>query len=686
MVRGTRHSGVRWWVAAWLLAAAAAGGEIDPLTIDDPTVDEARALVRTHPRSPGTGVGDLTTVGGRLELPGITRLEPAAATALAMHQGILALPGLVDPSAEVVGRLVGGNCTFVVLGIERLRPDVATAAASSGSTVAFTRLASLTPDAAAALAAKRRGTIVFGGLRRLSIESVRPLAAAPSRLQFPDATEVDVEAVGLLARRGSEGLRLPAVTAVDDKLAAACAEARGVVMLSGVRSLSPSAAIILGASPAVLLDLSGLETLPPEVAAGLAARGGRTLLDGVRELSPEAARKLVNRPEKRGSFSLGGLVAPTIAVIDALAEGGSRVTVGGCRELDDATAARLAGATVVLRSVAIERLDSVPLAKRLASQRRPQLPAVGSLTPEAAAALAECRGAVELPVVEELSDEVAEAFRGSVASLSLPGLRRISPRAAAALAARPGKGLSLGLSAVAADVAATLATCRGDLALPALASLEPATAAALATHEGKLVVACPDLTPAVAAGFAGRGGSLWLLRCPSIDAAAARALATGTGTLVLPDVATLSVAAASAFAAHEGRVTLAGLRTIEPAVAEVLLGGDRVAFDWRLVTRLTPAAAARVAARRSGVVLDGIEVLESADAVEVARILARKQGSLALPSLRRLSWDTLAALLEKPDVRLPPLDWLEFIPEPASGHEDDFGLPDAALERRPLPR
>jgi hypothetical protein len=94
--------------------------------------------------------------------------------------------------------------------------------------------------------------------------------------------------------------------------------------------------------------------------------------------------------------------------------------------------------------------------------------------------------------------------------------------------------------------------------------------------------------------------------------------------------------------------------------------------------------ATALAKRQEEISLDGIEALDSRDAVAIARALATKRGPLALPKLKKLSPKTLLALLEKEDIEIPALDELELISEPDGSPTEDFVIPER-LERRKKP-
>jgi hypothetical protein len=68
--------------------------------------------------------------------------------------------------------------------------------------------------------------------------------------------------------------------------------------------------------------------------------------------------------------------------------------------------------------------------------------------------------------------------------------------------------------------------------------------------------------------------------------------------------------------------------------------------------------------------------------VAIAKALAKRQGPLALPNLKRISPKTLTALIEKKDVEIPPIETLELIPEPDGSPTEDFVIPEGFQGRR----
>ncbi|MFM9059810.1 MAG: hypothetical protein ACKOSQ_11925 [Planctomycetaceae bacterium] len=82
--------------------------------------------------------------------------------------------------------------------------------------------------------------------------------------------------------------------------------------------------------------------------------------------------------------------------------------------------------------------------------------------------------------------------------------------------------------------------------------------------------------------------------------------------------------------------------------------------------------------------LNNVTAIDSPDAVEIARALAKIEGRIALPNLKRISPKTLAALIAKEDVVIPLIETLELIPEPDGSPTDDFVIPKGFQERQRL--
>jgi len=318
------------------------------------------------------------------------------------------------------------------------------------------------------------------------------------------------------------------------------------VMVAGLAvAARPAAAQGVAAIP-----WSALTSLTPEQARGWAALenlprestldGTWHTLDKVGSLSPEAAAELV-KPKRQ--LSLNGLteLSPEIAAILARhpAAGGfgsADLRLNGLKGLSPEAAEALAAHEGKVLLYGLERLDSVPLARKLARQWGELRLGVTQLSPEIAAELAKHRGTEEDKTRPGL---VLRRQDGAASVLRLDNIRSLSVEAAEALAAH-----------------------EGVLVLNGLESLVPAVAAALARRTGNAKT--------------NRPGTLVLNGLPAISPEAATALAAFPGELVLKAITELSSEGAAALARHKGRLHLTGLERISPAALESLRGHPNV--------------------------------------------------------------------------------------------------------------
>lgn len=260
------------------------------------------------------------------------------------------------------------------------------------------------------------------------------------------------------------------------------------------------------------------------------------------------------------------------------------------------------------------------------------------------------------------------AFKGVY--LGFPALPRIDAATAKELVGFQGARLHLGgLTKLDADAALALVMSKAwDGELPGLRRLRADTAKALARF---------------------RGESLRLNGVEHLDADAAEALADFEGAeLHLDGLRRLEPAAAKALAAFQGRVTLGRLVRLDVEAARALAGfsgsfdvpkGVRARF--LAANPLTAETAAAWAALSDGN-LPQITAFEAPDSVAVARVLAARQGPLALPNLARISPKTLAALIENEEIEIPLIETLDIILEPDGSGNDDFVIPAPVEERQ----
>jgi hypothetical protein len=252
-------------------------------------------------------------------------------------------------------------------------------------------------------------------------------------------------------------------------------------------------------------NFDALTTLTPEVAEVLVNSDGALSFNGLTELLPETAAVLAKHPPVKqfgyADLRLNGLKTISPKAAEALAAHQGKVLL-----------------------YSLEKLDSLPLAQKLARQWGELRLGITELSPPIAAELAKHRGTDEdktrpgvifrrqdgaasvlrIDNLASLSPETAEALAAPEGVLVLNGLTSLPPEAAASLAKRIGNGNAVrsngssvtakrtgtlvlnGLETLSTESAAALAAFTGELVLKAITELPPDTAAALAQHQGRL--------------------------------------------------------------------------------------------------------------------------------------------------------------------------------------------------------
>lgn len=270
-------------------------------------------------------------------------------------------------------------------------------------------------------------------------------------------------------------------------------------------ALTPEKAreIVAGTLP-TKTDLSGifvrfdaLTTITADVAAVLAEVKQPLSFNGLTEISPEAATALARHPPN-----------PQL--------GSAHLRLNGIKRLSPEAAAALATHEGKLLLYSLERLDSIPLAQKLARDLGEIRLGLSELSPQIAAELCKHRGThdpkrpglrrwdgaasiLRLDNIERLSPETAEALAAHEGLLVLNGLTSLDPQVAASLAKRTGNsehkrdGINRtgtlvlnGLSSISTETAVALAAFKGDLVLKGIRELSPEAAAALAKQKGRL--------------------------------------------------------------------------------------------------------------------------------------------------------------------------------------------------------
>jgi hypothetical protein len=240
--------------------------------------------------------------------------------------------------------------------------------------------------------------------------------------------------------------------------------------------------------------------------------------DALTTLTPEVAEVLVKHEGSLSFNSLTNLMPETAAVLAKHAPvkqfGYADLRLNGLKTLSPKAAEALAAHQGKVLLYSLEKLDSIPLAQKLARQWGELRLGVRELSPPIAAELAKHRGTDEdrtrpgvilrrqdgaasvlrLDNITSLSPETAEALAAHEGVLVLNDLTSLAPDVAASLAKRLGNRKTKrhgtlvlnGLETLSTDSATALAAFTGELVLKAIPELKPDTAAALAKHQGRL--------------------------------------------------------------------------------------------------------------------------------------------------------------------------------------------------------
>jgi len=683
---------------------------------------------------------ELAAFGGEALFLGVTELSEAAFRSLMKFRRRLYLPRLARipaGAAESMADYRGPGLS--ILGLATLSTEEARVLAGLGNrwNGRLPNVKNLSPETAAALTGFKGVNKVANRVVRLeldgaslSAETVRELARFPGVLLLWGITQAVLsdDMLAALAEYNGAGLGLGGLTAISPELAERLATTFAIkfLFLDDVTELSPEAAQALAGFPGTV-SLDGLTEVSPELVRALGDLNKRSL-KGVTALSPEAAAAMI---EGVRGFSLTlNLTSLPADTAKELAQGQRNdLILDRLTELSDEAAAALGGSRLTnlwLRGLtdlspgAAKGLAGLKAAGNLGPTLR--LDSLRSLSPEAAEAFAASTITyLELSGLETLSAGTARALARSKAfSGSLPNLTTLSADAAAALGtfagnkSGGGKLNLFGLTTLDAEAARGLAAFRGNLELDGLTEIDPETAAALATYDGpKLSLAglktlsaetaaelakakswngglsslrsLSDEAAAALAGFEGKGLGI---SGPPLSDRAVQALAGFRGASLYLFVPRLSDESVRALAAFKGdSLSLAGL--VEPPAGLAALLPEFACknlslhpWEYYLGSRqpVTPADARLVAAYagrlRKTCVLPGIEGFETPRAIEIARILAASPGSLSIPNLRRVSPRTLSALIERDNVELPPIEFIELILEPDGSFNDDFVIPE----------
>ena len=546
------------------------------------------------------------------------------------------------------------------------------------------------------------------GVTELDTDRVRAFADYDGVVTLPDVTVLTPRTAAALAAFGESSwgaaVELPGVGVVAPDAAAALSKCSALVALPHLRELSVDTARALAAHEGIGLVLGGLATLPPDVAAALAKTKSMQglLLPDLEALDSEP---LARRLARQDNVFLPRVTAITVPVAKALRdnEGGGLIlpslqdaspdlarqlvgagyywlTLGGSDKLSPEAAAILADHAGQLTLTSRLPFSAAAAAKLAAHDGLLSLPHLPELPADVARALEAHQGSLALGGVTRLTVESATALAPHAGGLFLPAVGALTPKVAAVLAPRISTVVLAGVKSIDVATATALAKhCRDELALGGLTDLSPEVAAALATFEGRLALpAVTALTPETARSLANHEGTLALESLTELPTEVAVELARHEGELDLHGIQSLSTPAARALATAPGRLSLASLINLTPEAATALLQRKDSLYLSALeyVDRIDSLPVAELlVAEFDDLELANLTTLDGPQAVAIAAVLARTRGSLALPSLEKITPRALAALLTKQDVSLPDTEGLELLREPGVGWTDDIVVP-----------
>jgi hypothetical protein len=386
----------------------------------------------------------------RLSLPSLRRLDSAVTAKTLARCGGFNFPAVTEISPEAAEVL--GNFPEE----EIVRGDGTVDVRPSGE-LNLPRLEVLSPETARLLFKKRWLSISLPSLQDVSIETIRLMAQQTFRLtlgirslppEYADAfakTPTDMN-------MGGGFLLFSNLTELSPEAARILVNSlnRGYKDL-GYTRISNSPKLYFGAP--FCLPQCGFRTLSPEVATELARYDGTLGIQGLGELPDASAAALA-------SFQGPYLILSGPAV----------------ETLTPAAAESLAKVPGVLQ-IQLLQLDSIPLAERFAKQISWTLFNLETVSEKAAPALSQYKQFFDLRTLRVLdSPEMARRFVEGLTSgstVTLPALNTLSPEAAAILA-DGAKPLNLGLTVIdSVAVANALAKSRSKLTWMRLRAATP---------------------------------------------------------------------------------------------------------------------------------------------------------------------------------------------------------------------
>ena len=393
-----------------------------------------------------------------LSLPNLRKLDSALlAETLAKANGF-SFPGVTEISPEAAAAL------GALPEAEAIGPEMQKIVVPSGS-LSFPSLQELSNETARLLMNKRWRAISLPALEEVSLETVRLMARQTSSLKLGIPT-LPTEFAGAFAElptrqpMAGDNISFPYLKDFSPEAARILVTSlnRGFREVpGGFGKFSNSPKLSFGSN--LGFATSGFATLSPALAVELAKYEGNLEIEGLDELPDESAAALASYPGPRLSLS-----GPAV------------------ERLSPEAAASLAKVEAVLQ-IPLRHLNSKPLAERFAQQSSSTLYNLETVSREAAPALTQYSSFFDLRALTVLdSPEMARRFVEGVttaSSITLPALSTLSPEAAEVLG-EGSKAMYLGLTVLDSPaVARALSKSRQGINLPRLRAATPEVIAIL---------------------------------------------------------------------------------------------------------------------------------------------------------------------------------------------------------------
>jgi hypothetical protein len=209
--------------------------------------EAARALA-AHKPVKGFGQFDL-------DFRALRQITPETAAALAAHVGNLRLPALERLDSPELARKLAGQWGELKVGVTGLAPEIAAILATNEGVFEDRSR----PNVVTRRADQSRSVLWFASLKTLEPASAVALAGHQGVLVLNELTELSPEAAAALARRKGGSLILNGLERLSPETAAALAAYDGEIALRGLRDLSPEAATALAAHRGRLHLMRGVD-------------------------------------------------------------------------------------------------------------------------------------------------------------------------------------------------------------------------------------------------------------------------------------------------------------------------------------------------------------------------------------------------------------------------------------------